>query len=121
VARKMKARARSGWVLVEVLCSMVIVSVIAAHIVESSGMMALASAKGLETRTRTLDFSSIAGEAERVNASESVFRGSWQASAEMFARKNGISRVEVSVSLEPDEGASDAIRWTAWDISGRTR
>jgi len=120
VTRKKKARARDGWVLMEVLCSVVIVSVVAAHIVDSSGMMARASARGLETRTRTLDFSSIAGEMERVSSSARVFRGAWQADAEMCASEMGILRVEVSVSLESDE-VSDTICWTMWDINGRVR
>ena len=120
MTRKRKSHARAGWVLMEVLCSTVIVSVIAAHIVESSGMMARASASGLEIRTRTLDFSSIAGEAENASSSGRVFRGSWQASSDLYASGKGIDRVEVSVSLGSDE-ARDTICWVAWDIGGRTR
>ena len=118
--RKRKAHASAGWVLVEVLCSVMIVSALAAHIIESSGMMARASASGLANRTRTMDFSSIAGEAECAHSSESVFRGSWHANMEMCAAEKGIGRVEVSVSLESDE-ARDAINWTVWDIKGRSR
>ena len=120
MTRKKKARAYDGWVLMEVLCSVVMVSVIAGLIIESSCMMARASARGMEIRTRTLDFSSIAGEAERVSSSVLVSRGSWRATAEVCAGEKGIRRVEVSMSLEPDE-ASGAICWTAWDISGRAR
>ena len=118
--RKKPALARGGWVLVEILCSTVIVSMLAAQITESSGMMARASASGMETRTRTLDFNSIAGEAESVGLSGGVFRGSWQASADVHANERGIGRVEVSVSRKSGK-PQDAIRWTAWDISGRAR
>ena len=119
--RKRKARAAGGgWILVEVLCSVMIVSVIAAQIVESCGIMARVSASGLKTRERTLDFGSIAGEAERVNSSTDLSRGSWQANAEMCAGVKGIRRVEVSVSLRSDE-TRDAICWITWDISGRAR
>ena len=120
VTEKKKARARVGWVMVEVLCSVIIVSLLAAQIAESSGMMARASARGLETRTRILDFGSIAEEVERVNSSGRVFRGSWEANAEKCEGEKGIYRVAVSVSLKSSE-APDTIHWIAWDIKGRAR
>ena len=120
MTRKRRPRARGGWVLAEILCSAVIVSMIAAHITESSGMMIRTSASGLETRTRALDFNSIAGEAECTVLSGGVFRGSWQASADVYAGERGIGRVEISVSLSSGE-LLDAVRWVAWDIKGRAR
>jgi hypothetical protein len=114
------ARANAGGVLVEILCCAVIVSMLAAHIAESSGMMVRISASGLETRTRTLDFHSIAGEVERAGSSGSVFRGSWQAIADVCESEKGIGKIGVSVSLRSDE-APDAIRWIVWDIRGRAR
>ena len=120
MARKKMTRARGGWVLVEILCGAVIVSMIAAHIIESSGMMARASASGLETRTRTVDFNSIAAEAECAGLSGGARRGSWQANADVYPGEKGIGRVEVSVS--PRSGVTrNTIRWVAWNISGRAR
>ena len=114
------ARARAGWVLAEILCSAVMVSLLAGQIIESAGMMVRASASGLEARVRTLDFSSIAGEADCASSSGRVLRGTWQADADVCADENGMSRVEISVSLRSNE-AQNTIHWTVWDISGRAR
>ena len=120
MTRRKTVHARGGWVLVEILCSAVIVSLIAAHITESSGIMTRASASGLATRTRTLDFNSIAREAECAGSSCEIFRGPWQASADVYPNVRGIGRVAVSVSLKSEE-STDEIRWISWNISGRTR
>ena len=120
MARKMKGRSRAGWALAEVLCSMMIISMVAAFIVDLSGKMYLASVRGMEARTSALDFSSIAGEAERMNASDRLSRGSWQANVETQVYDRGIGRMEISVLLNSD-ATSDAIRWTTWEINGRAR
>ena len=112
MAGKKKVRSHSGWILAEVLCSVIIVSMASAQIIDVSGMMARALAKGMEIRTRTLDFSSI--------AADHMSRGSWNASVETCACDKSICRAEVSVSLNSGED-SDTIRWIAWDIRGRAR
>ena len=106
--------------IAELLCCLVIVSILTAFITESSGMMARATAAGLEKRMRTLDFRSIAWEAENVGTSDQMFRGSWQANTDVRAFEKGIGRVEVSVSLSSNAG-QDAISWIVWDINGRMR
>jgi len=120
VTRKRKGQARTGWVLAEVLCSVVIVSVLAANIIGAAGMMARASESGLRTRTRALDLSSITGEMEFVNSSHQVYRGVWLANAEICANENRIGRIDVSVSSNPSD-TREMISWIAWDIKGRTR
>ena len=120
MTRKRMFRARGGWVLVEVLCGAVIVSLFAGQIIESAGMMARISVSGLETRTRSLDFNSIAGEVECTSPAGRVFRGFWQANADECESERGIGRVDVSVS--PRSGESpETIRLTVWDIGGRVR
>jgi len=117
---RLAAHTGTGWILVEVLCCAVIVCMLAACITESSSMMVRASASGMEQRIRTLDFRSIAGEAENTGSSGYLFRGSWQANTYMYGITRGIGRVEVLMSLSSDK-APEPIRWMSWDISGRAR
>ena len=119
----MKSRAvskRNGWALAEVLCSVVIVSLLAAFIAESSAAMARMSASGLDVRMRILDFRSVAREAEFAYTSGALSRGSWQVIVDTRESERGIGAAEISASPERGE-ASDTIRWIAWDIAGRAR
>jgi len=116
----MPFRAGAGWVIAETLCCLVIVSVLAALITESSGMMARFTVSGLEKRTRSLDFRSIVLETENTGAYCRILRGAWQANTGEYASESGISRMEVSVSSGRDE-ATDTVRWIMWDISGRSK
>ena len=117
---KKSARRRGGWVLAEVLCGVIIVSMLAAQIAESAAMMARVSESGLRRRMLVLDFGSVVSEAERADTSRGLSRGAWRANAVQLPSARGIGGVDISASPEPDE-TSGTIRWTAWDINGRSR
>jgi hypothetical protein len=111
-----------GWILAEILCSVIIVSTIAACITESTSMITQISRWAQRRRVQSLDFWSLANEIAHSDTSGDIRRGVWTAKIVGFTHKNGMKFSDVSFVAEDSviSGRGD-LRWKSWKIAGRRR
>jgi hypothetical protein len=119
---KKMAKCSVGWVLAEILCSVIIVSTVAACVTESTSMMVRVSRWIQHRRVQSVAFWSLANEIAHSGTSGDFSRGAWTAKVVDFTHETGMGFSDVSLVAEnPVIPGGGDIRWKSWKIAGRDR